>query len=783
MRGELVVLMIMGVCCAVSYAQPGADRTYTGYYTGVIIPTPQEVTYGDQVWPLPPGLAVPVVVGEGVGTPELLAAREIANRIVYLGGQATVVTEDAVPEDAPLVIVVGQLSTNRLLARHAAACGMRVPQRAEGYALACYEPAAGGRAVLCAGADPTGCYFSAQSLVQLFDRGPQAPVLHPAEVRDWPVFVLRSFKTGGSPGVDADTGLMARWAPSAKFNCYNICYTTLGQDRWVDPPPQYREFVAWVTEYMVARGLDTMPFVNPYYLWAEHIEVTDPGDLDKLFEACRLGPEAGGTRVMLCLDDFASEPDRAGPRLYHVRSERDRARYGDDLGRLNVDMINDLHRRLKQAYPQVKLYVVPPYYWTPTGSYKEGGEADLRTIGAGVDPEVQLVWTGPRVRSTHITASDLQYYQNLVGRKVMLWDNTLYARHNPPHFFLDDWVTVYPDDLATASSGEVHLNAGSGEAYKAGLLAAADRLWNPAAYDPQRSMRNALAAVIGPSAVDAALEFRDVFYRIYDQYSGTLGSPAHLLRLLEQAKARPFDAEDLTEIRGLLERLKQLRDQIAQLTDNSAFVAQVDKLLGRYAGYQQVLARLEELPPLPATEGGNILANPGAEEGAATPAHWGRYAGAGEFTLTRDTTEAHSGQASALLEATAWHQMPEGPWLNVAAIISGSNGYAAGEAPEVAPFTKYYFRCWLKGSLPKVQIALQCWASGGNPGDRRNALGGVREVQLTGDWQLVETSFLTAVDAARAAVKIGPVGYQQDGAALGKLWIDDVYLGRSRPED
>jgi len=145
----------------------------------------------------------------------------------------------------------------------------------------------------------------------------------------------------------------------------------------VDPTPEYRDYIAWVTEYLVARGLDTMPFVNPYYLWDEHIEVTDPGDLEKLFAACRLGPEAGGTRVMLCLDDLASEQDRAGPKLYHVRSERDQAKYGDDLGALNVDMINDLDRRLKQAYPDVKLYVVLPYYWIPGGSHREAGEADL----------------------------------------------------------------------------------------------------------------------------------------------------------------------------------------------------------------------------------------------------------------------------------------------------------------------------------------------------------------------------------------------------------------------
>jgi hypothetical protein len=47
----------------------------------------------------------------------------------------------------------------------------------------------------------------------------------------------------------------------------------------------------------------------------------------------------------------------------------------------------------------------------------------------------------------------------------------------------------------------------------------------------------------------------------------------------------------------------------------------------------------------------------------------------------------------------------------------------------------------------------------------------------------VETSFITPVDATCAAVKIGPQAYEADGAGLGGVWIDDVYLGRAKPGD
>jgi len=213
-------------------------------------------------------------------------------------------------------------------------------------------------------------------------------------------------------------------------------------------------------------------------------------------------------------------------------------------------------------------------------------------------------------------------------------------------------------------------------------------------------------------------------------------------------------------------------------------VAQVDEHLGQQVGYEKVLDKLESLPPVTEAEGGNILANPGAEEAQDdSPAGWRRHTGAGGCKLTRDESQAHSGEASGLLEATEWYQMPKGPWINVAAILTGSGGSTADDAPEVQPFAKYYFRCWMKGDLPKVGVGLVCWAEGGERGDRRTAIGGLEEIELTNEWQLVETSFITPTDAARAAVRIGPAAYQEEGAALGRVWIDDVYLGRSKPEE
>jgi hypothetical protein len=287
---------------------------------------------------------------------------------------------------------------------------VEIPDQAEGYVIAMRPtPAEAGGDCLVAGRDPLGTYWGAQSLVQLIERRGDRVVLHTANVRDWPTYRLRSFKVGGPFDDEDGPDEMGRWAPSAKFNCFNICYTTVGVDQWKKPDP---DFVAWVqdlTRHLQARGVDCMLFVNPYYLWKEHIETSNPADLEALAATCSIGLEAGATRVMLCLDDFASEQVPEGDRLYRVRSEKDRAQFGDDLGQVNVAMINDLYHRLHQRYPAAQLYVVPPYYWNPGGRYQPGGERDLQTIGAGVPPEVRLVWTGPQVRSAVITPAQTSY--------------------------------------------------------------------------------------------------------------------------------------------------------------------------------------------------------------------------------------------------------------------------------------------------------------------------------------------------------------------------------------
>ena len=50
------------------------------------------------------------------------------------------------------------------------------------------------------------------------------------------------------------------------------------------------------------------------------------------------------------------------------------------------------------------------------------------------------------------------------------------------------------------------------------------------------------------------------------------------------------------------------------------------------------------------------------------------------------------------------------------------------------------------------------------------------------DWTHYKGSFVTPPEAARGALRIGIEGYVEEGAGLGEICVDDLYVGRSRAE-
>ena len=749
-------------------------RTYTYGSIGEVMPTPQKVTYRDAFLPvfdIQGGRPLArIVIRKDATLPERIGAQEVANRVRFLAGGKAALEIGTGPAAERPWLTVG--------AAPAQPPALEPPKKPEGYAI---RPSDGGKRIEATAGEPLGLHWACQSLVQLLSVTNGKVVLRQAEIDDFPVFQVRSFKVGGTHETIEDMG---RWSPSAKLNTFNVCYTTVGRDKWPDPPAEYRDLVGRLCAFLLPRGTDVMLFVNPYYLWEEHIQTSDPADLDALARTCSLALERGARKVMLCLDDFASKRDHRDPRrLYVVMNEEDKKQFGDDLAKANVALLNGWYQRMKARFPKATLLAVLPYYWLPGSFYREEGERNLREIGKATPSDLVIVWTGPRVRSTRVDRASVGKYTQLIGRKPFLWDNTLYAWHRPPHYFLDEFKTTYPERFWELTELGCHYNAGGGEAYKVGLWCVADYLWNPEAYDPKTALRKAVAIVGGADCVGLLLEFRDAFYEVREGRITGLGKPAALLAEARRAKTNPFDADDLRAMREQIQRLPTLAAEIEKRCRNAALVGEVKQRSDVGKGYLQALALLEKLSPPKPEQLGNLIANAGAEEVAGgRPVGFGTYAGAGSLKLAA-SPDAHAGRRSACFRATGWHVYPDGrKWINVALMVGGSNGFDARDALKVHPFCKHYFSFWAKSDLPAWELSAVGWrAKQKGRGDRAFLRTTPTEIATTAEWRRYTGSFVTAPGVGQAALKIGITGNQKDGARLGTIWVDDIHIGRGKP--
>jgi len=134
---------------------------------------------------------------------------------------------------------------------------------------------------------------------------------------------------------------------------------------------------------------------------------------------------------------------------------------------------------------------------TPTTYTNEWGSRDyIRELGAAVNPDVAIVWTGPNVASPAITLAQAKEWGEFLHRKPLVWDN----------FPVNDgrsWrVHLGPlrgrdARLPEAAAGMVSNPMNQPRASMIPLATIADYLWNPGAYDPQRSLDNAVADQYG----------------------------------------------------------------------------------------------------------------------------------------------------------------------------------------------------------------------------------------------------------------------------------------------
>ena len=708
-----------------------------------LLPVPKRVNWGEERIAVgeirrAPGADRAIVTGIG----------DLRTRIGALGGKAAgaVVWAGSNDEMADLTALLGRQ--------------MRIPEEAgrpDGYVLRCVK--AGGRdVVVCLGHDARGCYYGIQTLTQLLQKDGNSVTIPRVDIVDWPSFPVRLVKNSASRGNPAVVERVARLLPRYKINVYALQYHSGRGGTWRKPSEKYVTNIETVGAMAREAGaLDPALFLCPFF--KPRIDVSKPEEVDFYVERLKWGLRQGFKWIEVDFNDWGT---------WKSVNQAERDRFGD-MGQYTAHLTNAAYKGVRAEFPDTGVIVC-----SSPSFYRGHAKPELVTLCRLIPEDVLVYWTGLVTRSRHISERQILDWTKATGRKPFLWDNTIYSHFQPywVGYSLNPFWNSFPSDLPELLAGGIHLNSNATDLYVPGLLTFADYVWNPEAYDPERSIRAAMRLCWGDEAGAAAQSVREHLTKVHG--------------MLEEAAAG-IAKFDRVRAEKAVESLDNSVKRFGEVSEDAGLTAQMERAIVANAKK----AVKEFVPPDALAKDGTYVRKPladgvvngGAEEMAeGKPVNWCLYSGGAKGKVIA-STDAHNGKFSACLEVLEWYHNPEHAkhgdrkWLNIA-LVHGSDrkGYTGGDAYDVEPGKTYRCTFWLKGDVPWVTVLAQGWRMGFTSGRRVSLDTYPMEIQPTRVWEQHTISFTTSFGVRKLALKFCVMGYEDAGARLGSIWVDDLQI-------
>jgi hyaluronoglucosaminidase len=216
---------------------------------------------------------------------------------------------------------------------------------------------------------------------------------------------------------------------------------------------------------------------------------SDDADLEALSAKLASVAELGVTSIGLLLDDIPRE----------LQHPQDRARF-EDLADAHVHVVRRVAERLATG---THLVVCPTLY------RGRGTEDYLVRLAAGIDPRIDLFWTGRAICSPVLDLADAAVFTRATLRPPLYWDNYPvndvamgYELHIGPYRGRDPL-------LWRSAAGIVANGMELFEASRIPFATIADYLRDPEGYDPETSWQRAIIDVVGEADADAFALFAD----------------------------------------------------------------------------------------------------------------------------------------------------------------------------------------------------------------------------------------------------------------------------------
>ena len=210
---------------------------------------------------------------------------------------------------------------------------------------------------------------------------------------------------------------------------------------------------------------------------------TDESDFNTLIAKIRSIYDIGIKNFGLLLDDIPSEFQYS-----------DDGECFDSIVDAHINLINRTYQALKAIDSNIHLTVCPTEYCGDENSYY------VTKFGQNIPGDVSIFWTGKEICSRVLTTNEAGDFLRSTNHRPLYWDN---YPVNDAEMFQEMHlgpIIGRDADLYKNCEGLISNVMEYAECSKIPLLTIADYLWNPIAYKPEESLKNAQKQILGEKA-------------------------------------------------------------------------------------------------------------------------------------------------------------------------------------------------------------------------------------------------------------------------------------------
>ena len=259
---------------------------------------------------------------------------------------------------------------------------------------------------------------------------------------------------------------------------------------------------------------------------------------------------------------------------------RDFAIFLDDIPTLNAEghakLLSDFQTRFVETHEGVSdLIAITTEYGDP---FLTNYTTEIAPL---IHKDVVLMWTGPGVIPESITNQSLRHIIKTYGRKVLIWWNYPVNDTLANHLFMGPCVGL-EKTLYQSITGLTANPMNQGYASMVPLFTTGDYLWNPEAYDSEKSLSAACGALM-PDASEALLDFISMTCASgINKNTDSVELKALLDAFKKEASPNTIDA-----LRAYFQKMVENADAILA-SSNTEMVGEIREWVEKYRAYGEM---------------------------------------------------------------------------------------------------------------------------------------------------------------------------------------------------